>query len=78
MDFHCREFFTSTHVNFTRVNNIEALYKVSNEKATFTFACDLSHIASILFTYAKFTCVRKKNHVTVEIHSKRELDLVHI
>ena len=55
MDFHCREFLTSTHVNFTRVNNKEALYKVSHEKTTFTFLRDLSHICSILFTHAKFT-----------------------
>ena len=78
MDFHCREFFTSTHVNFTRVNNIEALYKVSHEKATFTFPRDLSHIASILFAHAKFTYARKQNHATVEIHPQREFDLAHI
>ena len=68
MDFHCREFFTSTHVSFTRVNNIER-HKVSHEKATFTCPRDLSHIASILFAHATFTYARKQNHATVEIHS---------
>ena len=65
-------------MNFTWVNNIEALYKVWQEKEPFTFPRDLSDIASILFTNAKFMCVRKKNHVTVEIHPQREVDLVQV
>ena len=37
--------------------------------STFTFTRDLPYIASILFTRAKFTCVRaEKNYAKVEIH----------
>ena len=47
------------HVNFTRENIIEAMFKVSrvNVKAervaAFTFTRDLSHVAYILFTHVK-------------------------
>ena len=47
------------HVNFTRENIVEAMFKVSrvNVKAervaAFTFTRDLSHVAYILFTHVK-------------------------
>ena len=53
-----------THVNFTRVNNIETMYGRSrvNVKveslSTLTFTRDLSYIASISLTRVYFTCVR--------------------
>ena len=52
-----------THVNFTRVNEIEAMYgrsrvNVKVERgSTFTFTRGLSNTASILFTRVKFPCV---------------------
>ena len=42
-----------THVNFTRINEIEAMYG-----STFTFTRGLSNTASILLTRVKFPCVR--------------------
>ena len=57
-------FYTRTHVNFTRVNKIEAMYgrsrvRVKVERGlTFTFTRGLSYIASISFIHVKFTCVR--------------------
>ena len=57
-------FYTRTHVNFTRVNKIEAMYgrsrvRVKVERGlTFTFTRGLSYIASISFMHVKFTCVR--------------------
>ena len=56
--------YTRTHVNFTRVNKIEAMYgrsrvRVKVERGlTFTFTRGLSYIASISFMHVKFTCVR--------------------
>ena len=57
-------FYTRTHVNFTRVKKIEAMYgrsrvRVKVERGlTFTFTRGLSYIASISFIHVKFTCVR--------------------
>ena len=59
-----RNFYTRTHVNFTGVNKIEAMYgrsrvSVKVERGlTFTFTRGLSYIASISFMHVKFTCVR--------------------
>ena len=53
-----------THVNFTRVNNIETMYGRSRanvkveSRSTLTFTRDLSYIASISLTRVYFTCVR--------------------
>ena len=57
-------FYTRTHVNFTRVNKIEAMYgrsrvRVKVERGlTFTFTRGLSYIASISFMHVNVTCVR--------------------
>ena len=57
-------FYTRTHVNFTRVNKIEAMYGRSSVSVkverglTFTFRRGLSYIASISFMNVKFTCVK--------------------
>ena len=54
------------HVNFTRVNEIEAMYGRSRvnvkveRSSTFTFTRGLSNTASILLTRVKFPCVRKE------------------
>ena len=59
-------FYTRTHVNFTRVNKVEAMYgrsrvRVNVERGlTFTFTSGLSYIASISFMNVKVTCVRTK------------------
>ena len=59
-----RYFFVRTHVKFTRVNEIEAIYEtlrinVKVERGwTFKFTLDLPCIVSILFTRVKLTCVR--------------------
>ena len=66
VDFHCRLIFKCVykHVNFNLVNKIEARYKVLNffftveRGSNFTFSCDLSNIASILFANINFTHVR--------------------
>ena len=53
-----------THVNFTRENEIEAMYErphvsVEVERgSTFTYTRDLSYNVSILFTRERFKCVR--------------------
>ena len=53
-----------THVNFTRVNKIEAMYgrsrvSVKVERgSTFTFTCGLLYIAPISFMHVNFTWVR--------------------
>ena len=53
-----------THVNFTRVNNIETMSGRSRvnvkvePRSTFTFARGPSYIASISFRGVNFTCVR--------------------
>ena len=65
VDFHCCvNFYVSTHVDFTRVHKIEAMYRRSRvnvkvgPRSFFTFARGLSYIArSILFKRVKFTCV---------------------
>ena len=55
-----------THVNFTRVNEIEAMYGRSRvnvkveRSSTFTFTRGLSNTASILLTRVKFPSVRKE------------------
>ena len=57
-------FYTRTHVNFTRVNKIEAMYgrsrvRVKVERGlTSTFTRGLSYIASISFMHVNVTCVR--------------------
>ena len=54
----------SSHVHFTRVNEIEVMYGTLRVNAkveprlTLTFTRGLSYITSILFTRVKFTCVR--------------------
>ena len=59
-----RNFYTRTHVNFTHVNKVEAIYgrsRVSvkvDRGSTFTFTRGLSYIASISFMRVKFTCIR--------------------
>ena len=61
VDFHsCVNFYVSTHVNFTRVHKIEAMYRRSRvnvkvePRSFFTFARGLSYIArSILFKRVK-------------------------
>ena len=56
-------FYTRTHVNFTRVNKIEAMYGRSRVSMkverglTFTFTRGLSYIVSISFMHLKITCV---------------------
>ena len=65
-DFNCRVILTcATHVNFTCVNEIEAMcfkrsrVKVRNEPlSTFTFMRDLSYIGSNLFTHMNSMRVR--------------------
>ena len=69
MDFHCRVMFTCvyTHVNFIRVNRIEARHKLLNlnvklsEGSVFTFTCDPSYFASILFANVNFTHLKLRN-----------------
>ena len=59
-----RNFYTRTHVNFTRVNKVKAMYGRSRVSvkvkrgSTFTFTRGLSYIASISFMHVKLTCVR--------------------
>ena len=59
-----RNFPLRTHVNFTLVNKIGAMYErprvnvTVDRGLTFTFTRDLPYIASILFTRVKFTCAR--------------------
>ena len=59
VDFHCR-----THVTFTRVNKIEAVYErlsvnVKVDVAQlFTFTRDTLYTVSILYMRVKFTCIR--------------------
>ena len=56
-------FYTRTHVNFTRVNKIEAMYGRSRVSMkverglTFIFTRGLSYIVSISFMHLKITCV---------------------
>ena len=58
-----RNFYAPTHVNFTRVNKIEAMYGRSRVSMkverglTFTFTRGLSYIASISFMHVRLTCV---------------------
>ena len=62
---------TLTHVNFNRVNKIEARHKVLrlnvklSEVLFFTLTCSLSYVASIFFANVNFTLLRTK---TVEIN----------
>ena len=71
-----RNFSVRTHVNFTRVNEIEAMYERSHvnvkvePRSTFTLTSDLSCIASILFANVKVRTNACKNYATVEIHPK--------
>ena len=59
-----RNFYTRTHVNFTRVNKVKAMYGRSRVSvkvkrgSSFIFTRGLSYIASISFTLVKLTCVR--------------------
>ena len=74
--------YARTHVKIMRpwkstLNKIEGIYEslrvnVKSERgSTFTVTRDLPQcIAAILFTRVKFTCVRIKDSVTVEIHPK--------
>ena len=65
-DFNCRVILTcATQINFTRVNEIEAMcfkrsrVKVRNETlSTFTFMRDLSYIGFIFFTLMNSMRVR--------------------
>ena len=55
-----RNSYVRAHVNLTRLNKIEATYKVSlkgkvERGSTFAFTRDLSHISSILFIHLKIT-----------------------
>ena len=58
-----RNFYSRTHVNFTRLNTIEAMYRRSgvHEKVEprSTFTRGRSYIASVLFTRVDFTCGRR-------------------
>ena len=71
-----RNFSLGTHVKFTLVNKIEAVYErprvnVKVERgSTFTFTRDLPYIVSTLFTRVNKIYLRKarKNYATVEIH----------
>ena len=57
-----------THVNFTRVNKLEAMYEVSSvnvkveRRSTFTFTRGLSYIACISFTHVNITRQWKSTH----------------
>ena len=59
-----------------RVNEIEAMYGRSlvsvkvETPSTLTFTRDLSHIASILFTREKFTCVGKRKLLEFSLFQK--------
>lgn len=65
VDFHCCIIFRAyaRKVNFTCAILIEANCGMSSvdvkiePRATFTFTCDLSYIASVILTRVKFTCV---------------------
>ena len=72
-----RNFSLGTHLKFTLVNKIEAMYErprvnVKVERgSTFTFTRDLPYILSTLFTRVNKIYVRnacRKNYATVEIH----------
>ena len=63
------------HVNFTRVKRIDAIQDIKSELkrevkrgSTFTFTCDLSHFASILFANINFAHYARQNYAAVEIH----------
>ena len=57
-------FHVRTHVHFTRLNKVDAMYERSHVNvkvepgSTFTFTRDLPHVATILSTRVKFTIVR--------------------
>ena len=59
-----RNFYVSTHVNFTRVNKIKAMYGRSRvnvkvePRSIFTLTRGVSYIAYIQFTHVIFMCVR--------------------
>ena len=59
-----RNFHVRTHVNFTLVNKIGAMYErprvnVKVDRGlTFTFTRNLPYIVSVLFARVKFTCAR--------------------
>ena len=70
-----RNFFVRTHVYFTRVNEIEAMYErprvnVEVERgSTLTYMRDLPYNVSILYTRAhNLRAYARKNYATVEIH----------
>ena len=81
VDFHCHVIFTCVykHVNFNLVNKIEARYKVLSffftveRGSNFTFSCDLSNIASILFANVNFTHVRDNGNPPLISFSKESL-----
>ena len=58
-----RNFYLSTHVNFTRVNKIEAMYRRSRvnvkigPRSACVYARPFIYIASILFTRVKVRCL---------------------
>ena len=70
-----RNFYVSRHVNFTRVNKIEAMYRRScinvkvEPRSPFTFTRGLSYIASISFTHGKITR-QWKSTLTVNFHCR--------
>ena len=63
-----------THVNFTSVNIVEAMYerpRVNGKVergSTFTFTLDLPYMPCTLFTRLKFSAYARKNYATEEIH----------
>ena len=81
VDFHCRVIFTCVykHANFNLVNKIEGRYKVLSfffkvERGwNFTFTCDLSNIASILFANVNFTHVRDNGNPPLISFNKESL-----
>ena len=82
VDFHCHVIFTCVykHVTFNLVNKIEARYKLLSifffnveRGSNFTFTCDLSNIASILFANVNFTHVRDNGNPPLISFSKESL-----
>ena len=82
VDFHCRLIFTCVykHVNFNLVNKIEARYKMLSSfffkverGSNFTFTCDLSNIASILFANVNFTHVSDNGNPPLISFNKESL-----
>ena len=82
VDFHCHVIFTCVykHVTFNLVNKIEARYKLLSifcfnveRGSNFTFTCDLSNIASILFANVNFTHIRDNGNPPLISFNKESL-----